>query len=367
MIIVIELQCKDWEHEHVNAGFLYLLREARQKEDIVLCSAVSHAGHLNDLYSFSDNSVRHFEIDIPDKRKRSEELTDVYYQIITDILKRSGDEVTCCFLLSTNACIIQAVSNLPTDYSFPFFLVFHARFERELLGQNTSEDFYTLKNIMNSIQDPRISYICYSMGYMHYLNGMLNKESIDKIGFLHHPMIPGLLYRKEIEGRIKLLIYGAALNDNAVKCAEEICYDDELSKKMKIIVISSQEHPILKYNIVNISGNSKFVNYDIIDSAIQKCDFVLIPYDRKSYMMTASGIFWDAMRNYTPVLTLDSEYFRWYDKYGVGIRKKTCEELITFLKNYDRNAYNWKERIDEMEKEVFRDNIFRIRSMMGEC
>ena len=62
-----------------------------------------------------------------------------------------------------------------------------------------------------------------------------------------------------------------------------------------------------------------YVSNEELEDAINRFDYVLIPYSQDQYVVTASGIFCDAVSQEKPLLMLNSPYFAFYAKYGVGL------------------------------------------------
>ena len=60
-------------------------------------------------------------------------------------------------------------------------------------------------------------------------------------------------------------------------------------------------------------------------------DYLLLPYGKDEYRLSASGVLWDAVSNRIPCLMLDSKYFEYYSPYRIGYRADSINELCKII------------------------------------
>ena len=319
MIYLMEMQCASWEHEKVNAGFVKQVREACPSEKIVLWASKAHIECIDSVYNLEINDIDARVVTVYDKSRdlEDDEVVTVYKDIIYSCLEQSKVRPRSIILLSSNRQIIQACLKVVNEFDISIYIVFHSRLERELLGPAAvNENANSLVHVINSISDERIHFICYSPFIKKNAGAILARHALEHFIFLHHPIVPNLATGEAPfnSGKLVLGLFGAGLKKKNM--FDNYMYDTNGSSK---------------YVIKTLEGETANTSLEV-DDFIKQSSYILIPYDCLSYRLAASGIFWDAMRNGTPVVTLDSEYFKYYEHFNTAIIKSSTEEIFRNIK-----------------------------------
>lgn len=100
------------------------------------------------------------------------------------------------------------------------------------------------------------------------------------------------------------------------------------------------------------------------------CDWILIPYDNKKYILSSSGILFDSIEAERPFFALGSPSFYKAIKAGCGIQENSIEELgerIIQQINNKNLDYKWYyNNIKNYKKRVEKENIEGIIKILGE-
>ena len=367
MIFVVEIQCEDWEHEQVNAGFLKQLRDAEKNRSIVFFGDKRHIKRVDSIYSCGDHNVETCAVSFPSRHKAYEEMLQDYVSILEGILKETDETPTDVFILSVSDKIVLAVYEIAKRYDTRFHLVFHSRLERELMTcRNGSTGKQTMQEVLNSVGDAQIQFICYSPTYKEFLRPYLSSTSMNHMRFMHHPFVPmEISIPKDQKEKTIIGIYGAAINEKAVEFIRNV-NKSRLKDSIVFQVLCKKDNRILEeQNVFRFMDGNQNPNAEQINSFIQHCDYILIPYPKDTYRATASGLFWDAVRNMTPVLTLDSPYFKFYEKYHIGITEESSQKLVDRLTNHLEMQDSYADNAVAMMNQVTRENIFAIQKMIS--
>lgn len=378
MILLVEIQCKDWEHTSVNAGMIRLLRKAFPDEKIIF---YAEEKHINCVREITNQCQIEFEtkcFKFVDWRKESVEKTKEYQKLLETIV--AGEvEVGRMMILSCNKGIMLAINQLARKYpTINFYLVLHSAledvFHKISLFDYCYQKFYhllhekrwyktiSMKNCMNSCNMPNCHFIIYSPCYKEALQGIIKRNIVDKIIFIHHPYYDYKGFHEKIcSKKINIGIYGQAVNEDAYRIVE--CYNEKYDNgRICFKIVAREDNPILSLKNTNRLFESNYVSGEELRKAIQNMDYILIPYNKNQYRVTASGIFWDAVSQEIPLLMLDSPYFNYYAERKVGIIEESIDDMALCISQLEREKYGLFSRNEkEMKQYTFMDNVKKLQ------
>lgn len=381
MIALIEAQCQGWEHEQVNSSFIKMLEEVFEDEKFVVYAEEEHLQCIMKKEKYDYDRISTKRVSIVSKFSEDEEVFETSKILFQEIMKNDSDNLTDVIFLSVSIGIISACVCLAKEYpQVRFHLILHSvleqilekrifkRMAKALLGRQKNQ----IAKLLDSASLSNMDFITYAPLYKKYLKLYLNRASFMKFFFIHHTF-NNLEIKKErtvkckYGDKIEIALYGQAVTDEAIEVIRKFGQDRELSEIVEFRVITSSAHMITKEKNVMLVYNRDITNItaSMIDCYIQECNFVLLPYTKLQYQMTASGIFWDAMRNRVPVLSLDSPYAEYYMKKNeIGFLGKNAAQLGRYLKqkrwktiDYDKNISTFLYSIAEENKKLIREII----------
>jgi len=378
MIILVEMQCKEWEHNRVNAGIVDLFYKAFPKEEIRLYAEKNHIAGVKELIADKGIITNYTSIEFYDWRVGSEKNVDKYEQLMLQIIDSETDVKKIIFL-SCNKGIIMAANRLSRRVpEVEVYLILHAALEEvckkdslqkklrdlynEILGR---EKDIILRDCINSCEALNCRFVLYSPCYEKQLKGKVKRKILNKFIFLHHPFYQDFSEIKErVDNKIVIGLYGQAVNENAyaVIATYNKKYDNG---RVLFRVMAKDDNPIWECKNVERVLNKDFVTNAELEVTIQNFDYILIPYANNQYRVTASGIFWDAVSQEVPILMLDSPILKYYSKYQVGVIKNDIDSLAACLGQLEfkeNTVFGENER--KLKQISLKENIYILREKM---
>lgn len=171
----------------------------------------------------------------------------------------------------------------------------------------------------------RIQFISYSP----YCTGRYWGICENKMVFLHHPYVrkdytEPKVVEKDGSDKVIIGVIGACANDKAVKLIVSV--NRKAAEHNYEFWVASRFGKKFQ-NLENVKVLNLEFSRKRIEKLMRKIDFMLMPYGRDEYMMSASGVLWDAIINRLPCLMLDSDYFKYYMSYQIGYQADSIEGL----------------------------------------
>lgn len=378
MILLVEMQCKDWEHNRVNAGIIKMFHKAFPEENIKLYAEKRHITGVSELIADTDIVLDSSPIEFYDWRFESEKNAEYYEQLMQQIVGLEKDAKRIIFL-SCNKGIVMAADSLSRQMpDIEVCLILHAALEEvcknfsiheklknlyhKLRGKEQS---ITMRECMNKCELPNCKFIIYSPCYEKELDGKLENKIIEKFIFLHHPFYESDSKKTErIDDKIVIGLYGQAVNQNAYAIVST--YNQKYDNGRIIFrVMAKDGNPILEQdNVVRILDKDTVENADL-EAAIQDFDYVMVPYANNQYRVTASGIFWDAISQEIPLLMLNSPFFEYYSKYQIGVVKNDIDSMAACLGELpDKQKAIFSDNERKLKEKSLEENICILREKM---
>ncbi len=389
MILLLELQCKDWEHNRVNSELIFQLKSAFPSEEMKLYAEEKHVKKLADMLESHNIEIDSEVIEWIDYHGNNADKAKEYEKVIRAIIE-SNTDVKKVIFLSSNKGTLLAVSGLASQYTDIIFCnVLHAALEAvcseglkkplrtrifELLWSIKHMKKYpqpekqiSMKDCLEKCDSDNIGFWVYTPCYQEELKGKVADSVISRTRFLHLPFYESEEKNLNIdENIIKVGIYGQAVNDNAQAIVER--YNEAYDNGMVVFkVMSKNNKEILKQKNVQSIFDKDYVTNEELEEAISNLDFILIPYDRNQYKVTASGIFFDAISRGVPAITLDSPYFHFYDKYDVVMLAESIDaasKMISELHEHKDLYTRYANSERKLVKKALHENITTIKEAL---
>lgn len=373
MIYCIEYVKYDWGHQDVNSGILFELSTAFPNEKIIMLASDRH---IEALQKFNyPNDIEFKPIDLPYKNKN---ITDSWIprenyneikKLFLNIGLKSNDKVIFFY---GSCSLIQAVIKLAKKYkNNNFYICIHEKMEK-ILG-NGKDKIY--KRWSETIQYSTLRRNVYFIQYHPYVNKMIYNKFGDKAEkkfiFLYHPSEnnSNILINKASHEGIDICVWGAAASQgNTIKIINQFLQDPQYDK----ILFSIYSRGILgndfiKNSRIKYSYRYKGFSEEEMHSIIINADYVLIPYDEKSYTMYASGIVADAIRYSKPIIALNSPYITFFnEEKDIGfignniddlMNKISIEKLERNRKTYEENERKWVDDIRNRNIKILKERM----------
>ncbi|MCM1120968.1 MAG: hypothetical protein NC416_00140 [Eubacterium sp.] len=322
MIVLLEPVCSAWIHEEVNAGFLQLIMNNSSDEEVTY---IGEKNHLHCIKKIYDNPQVHFivlsrfiDFHAADLYKNLFE----YFRLLCSVMIRCKPD-KLFVLCGYRPCIlaVELVSILFRNVEIN--LIVHGMIE-EKKGHKKSYD--KLFKIGNSCK--RLRFVSYSP----YCTGRYWNIKEDKFVFLHHPYVKSSQHtpasRKSKESKIIIGIIGACANEKAKKLIS-LVNKNELINEYEFWVASKFGKKFK--NLKNVKVLDLEFERKNIEKIMCSMNYLLLPYGKDEYMLSASGVVWDAVSNRIPCLMLDSKYFAYYMPYKIGYQADSIKELCEII------------------------------------
>lgn len=384
MILFVEMQCKDWEHNRVNVGIIKLIKNTFPNEQTKLCAEKNHIAQIENLLAADGMGIDAEEIDFADWRQGNENSRDKYAGLLASIV-RNHQDVTDVMLLSCNRGIVLACADVSKMWSGVKFHIFlHAALEevchdhrrtlkssiRELLScirhlRLPSKHSITMRESMERCVSCNCNFFVYSPNYAKGLEGKIKDSVIDKITFLHHPFYESNLKHSNGQSDSVIIgIYGQAVKQNALEIVK--AYNEKYDNgTVTFQVMAKKENEIFQQRNVVRLFEKDYISNEELEEAISRFDYILLPYSQNEYVVTASGIFCDAVSQEVPLLMLDSPYLTFYYKYHVGVLEDSIDKLAKRISELNVNTEEYLAGEKELKQLSFEENMSIIRESLS--
>jgi len=332
--------------------------------------------HIEALQKFNyPNDIEFRVIDLPYK---NENFTDSWIpkenykevkKLFWDIGLKTNDKVIFFY---GSCSLIQAVIKLAIKYKNNYFYIcIHEKMEK-ILG-NGDDKIY--KRWEKTIKKSVLSENVYFIQYHPHVNKMIYNKFGEKIGkkfiFLYHPSEnnSNIVIDKYFHEGIEVCVLGAAVfQSNTNKIIERFLQDSQYGTvHFSIYIRGISGNDFIRNSRIKYINRYKGFSEEQIHSVIINADYILVPYDEKSYTMYASGIVADAIRYNKPVIALNSPYITYFNEEKeigfVGnniedlMNKVSIEKLKGNYKQYVENEKNWVDDIRGRNKKIFEEKM----------
>ncbi len=338
MIVVLEPICKAWTHDASNAGLLKVISETIQDECVFIAEK-EHLKNVSEIYNNKQVTYKAMKDIVPFNEADLYSHTLYYYELLAQInreYKPKAIFVTCVY----RPCILAAEIFSFAHTKLRIHILLHGMVEPE---KNRADAYAKLLKASKYCRN--LDFLTYGPYCTGKYWGIPDKKMI----FIHHFFTNAPKHQVSKEDKMIIGVIGACATKKAAKILRSI-NKSNVSENYEFWIVSKFA------NTFKGMSNTKIIDvpYDRCDmeKLIQQMDYVLIPYGKKEYTLSASGIMWDAISNEVPSIFMDCPYLGYYESYGIGLRadsiNEICELLIRKIENKERMKVSnaW---VDEME------------------
>ena len=348
MIVLVEPVCQNWMHEEVNAGLLKLVFDSTGNE-IMFIAEKKHIECISKIYPNPNKKIIYKELRIIKPNDEADQYRTIgyYYFLLLNIQKQyrpSNIFITCAY----SPCILAAELLALWNKKAKIHVVLHGMVE---------------KNKKNASSYPRLlkfSRFCGNLDfitYSPYCTAEYWGIKSDKIKFLHHPYIKAKRHVVEKNHKMIIGIIGACANQKALHLIRIINRRNDTNGYQFQVAsrFGNRFRGISNVKLIDLSFERKSM-----ERQIKQMDYLLLLYGKEEYMMSASGVFWDAVSNEVPCLVLDCKYFDYYKSYNIGYQAKSISELCNIVSYHIKGNvqkeeyYVGIEKLEEHNKEVIK-------------
>lgn len=374
MIVFAELRAKGWEHEEFNSGLIHLISKVASEEICV----IAHKNHIEALKKVGmPEDVKYMEVDFdtlayPQSRESEPCRKQLMEKAIVELGLTEKDKI---FVLTALKVVMNAVVDANEAYHIPLYFFLHDDL-KELLMENFRlyENEDSFKEILERAGKYDFShFFTFNPFVKDKLKGILSDRTLDKFAFLNLPM-----YGKEMpvqqNDKSVIGVYGACVNANfmtILKKLKNTHFEENIvfDVNRRYSALNSLDYTFrfprkgLRMH-QSVKGFSREKRLEFISHM----DWILLPYDSQMYQISMSGILADAIIYEKPILALNSEIIKWYDREPIGIMVDSIDELCEFLCSGKVSPYNEKyndylENMKQLKIRLEKDNIGIIQGV----
>lgn len=389
MIAVIDTMLSGISHEAFNAGMLYQLSNVYPDEEIVyFCEKEQgkfvrrildiHDCKHNIRFSYINNTYLSFD------RQSIEGSKKEYVEIL-----RQCSNVKLVLVLTVEAVNSGLLKNLMKKLqNIKFGICIHGYIE-DILPQNTVK-FSLNSGVFNAVKEYRqkegalryfkqnladmakmynCNIILFSDMYKRYKD-CIDPQVYQNIKVLNLPYI--FTYNKEaleVKQKFRIGIMPSSVAAKDMNCIKIIKY----MIKHKDMINHPYSFVIFNYDIGNLE-NVEYVRRPRgtrkdIEHFMKLCDWMLIPYDENKYILSSSGVMFDAIESERPFFVLGSPSFYKAIEAGCGIQEKSIEKLagriIDQINKGNPGYGEFRENIRNYKKRMEMENLERLTEIFG--
>ena len=333
-IAICEPECTGFQHEEVNAGILKIISESNCSK-LFLFSEKEHSQIIKNIYQKRLNKkieINHFDVDLP--FGKNFELIRYYLftkYIYSELIKLDIQKI---YFTSINSKLLIAINILLPKYSTINTSIFLHGILDQLnytLSSKLKKNIFWFGRIFKKSNN-NIKYYVLSN---HIREKLLDFEIGEKkISVLNHPYIwNNLLKVKKYPRHVtKICCIGSMHKDKGKYNLRKII--TELIDMQNDFEISIFGYYRYKIKDPRIKIYDRRFTRSEFDNYIPQYDFVLLPYEKKSYQLKVSGAFFDALNYEIPIITINNPFTKhFFNVLGdIGIILDSNEELIQYLK-----------------------------------
>lgn len=319
MVVLLDPVCHSWMHEEVNAGFLELVKK-NCREDVMYVGEREHLKCISGIYRGGGVSYKQIVgFDIGNEWDNYT-LTAYYFKMILMVMRECRPSrlfILCAYRPCILAAELAAFVNKKCNVS----VLLHGMVEE---SKNRSASYRKLFRLSGHCCNIRF------LTYSPYCTAKYWGMSEDKMTFISHPYIKprDKAVRNCDSGKHVIGVIGGCANNKALRVIR-LVNKKGIDKEYEFWIVSRfgemfRGMPHVKVLDLEFSREQK-------REIMSHMDYLLLPYGKQEYAVSASGVLWDAVSNEVPCLMLDSMYFGYYMPYGIGYQAKDIQGLADMI------------------------------------
>lgn len=319
MVVLLEPVCHSWMHEEGNAGFLETVKEICN-EEIVYVGEREHLECISRIYRGGGVSYKQIMGFNTGNEWDDYKMTAYYFKMIQMVMREYRPS-QLFILCAYRPCILAAELAAFVNKKCNVFVLLHGMVE-ELKNRSTSyRRLFRLSGYFRNIR---------FLTYSPYCTAEYWGVSEDKMTFISLPYVkPRERVRRNIDpDKTVIGVIGGCANNKALHVIK-LVNKKGIKKRYEFWVVSRfgemfRGVPHVKVLDLEFSREQKM-------KTMSHMDYLLLPYGKQEYAISASGVLWDAVANEVPCLMLDSRYFEYYIPYGIGCQANNIQELADMI------------------------------------
>lgn len=335
-IIIIEPECKGWNHEQVNIAWIKMIKKIFPEEKITFWAEENHLRAVKK--KTGDLGIEFHVCELPNEAGDSMRYVQHYKELFSGIFEQEArEQQSKILLLSSHKGNLKAILQLVDIWEkCEFYIVLHAVVEQLIKKYSFNArirggkfyDGWMFGRIMNQLASKKnVKFATFSPALTKSLQGYLQERTLEKICFVHHPYDYESMESRESDGIINIGVMGATVNHYSLQIMEEVGLRAPNDKYRFTIIRSEQDFS--KIRNIHLVHEGKPILREEMDIECRKMDYMLIPYDKSMYRLSASGVFFDSINYEIVPLMLDSPLLTFYEeKYSLGKCHSDIEDLI---------------------------------------
>jgi hypothetical protein len=412
MIIIFEPQCRGFEHEQFNAGFLYGYSLAYSNDKIVFFAEKNHIDCVKNVFTSANLSLKKIQfvdIEIPAINSLAKfRVIFAYYRMLKKLLcyayENRCNRIVFLSIFAFNLIPLKILLQFKNNNLFQVHMVMHGTLEfvkkkngliptifitnainrlKKYVGLSyekvnpTNKYFYEIlfKKSLYFLNNKNITYYVFRDDSLRKLTNYLPKiDSCFKSIDLPY-IFKGLSWKNEIKPSNRKVF--ATIGNRDVSVVKEVVR--KLNSDISISVSNYEIRVIGSGNIIRQDdletikyiGRGQRLTRVEIEEQLKDVQYILFFYDSDSYELTTSGSFFDAIAYVKPLIFLKNHCFDYYyQDYKFGYRCEDVNGMIASIKdiiiNNDENQLEYISEITRMQKHTsIRNNYYKLNFNEG--
>ena len=405
MIIIFEPQCRGFEHEQFNAGFLHGYSLKYPNETIIFFAEKDHIRCVqNVLYSakITLTEVKYVETKIPESNSLAKLGVIFQYYKILKCLLQFASENHCNRLVFLSIYTFNLIPlKILLQYHYHNYFQVHIgmhgilesirrknvltpiqfvakvanRFRRflklnsiDLKLVETNKYIYEklFRSSLQFFNNQKIIYYVFREDSREKLKSYLPRAHV----FFSTVDLP-YIYKEQADteklSRLDIKIFATvghgnlhAVNEVVRKIAPKICSHFNFEVR---IIGGNPNQGVPNSERIRICGASERLTRMEIEEEIEDVQYVLFFCNKEAYKLTTSGSFFDAIAYCKPMIFLTNPCFDYYyEKYRFGYRCESIDEVVVVIQNilsgYGSDYLHHVSEIKRMQYDISISNNF---------
>ncbi len=369
MIIIFEPQCRGFQHEQFNAGFLYGYSLAYPEEKIVFWGEKEHIQCIKTIFSSANLSLDNtefveLEIPNPDLLMAVFEYSKIIKGLLSYSYKNNCDKIVLLSIHTYNLIplkyllqfkykntirvhvamhgILESVKRKNSSFLLEFFEK-GTRYLKKTMGIENRQGKHEPKNkylyeklfkmSMHLFNNKNITYFVFREDSLLKLNKYLPKiykyfKSID-LPYIYKN-VRNINFDTGSSNLMTFATFEKGYSNELRKIVRVLIHDNTLSDNFEIRILGGNVSKNLDtFEQIKYIGDSGKLLREEIEESIIDARYVLLFYPENSYELMPSGVFFDAIAYSKPVVFLKNHCLDYYyEKYKFGYRCNNVDEMI---------------------------------------
>lgn len=390
MIAVVDMVNKGVSHEMFNAGMLLQICEAYPDSKVVYYAEEQQIDNVSRILSGRKETSCGLSFEkkilssIDDLAWLLSRHMDISAIVFTGVLNNSYEDVLTPFAENNPDIKIWILQHGEIEgwlrketVVIPRFYTIYPRaiassikrvYKQVLsLHKRESERKKMISGMRKAAKEKNIGFIVFSDEFANRLD-IIDVDVFDKMKRLYLPYVNGIIEKTHKRDHVVIGALPSAVAAPDASVWRVIKYVNRKISKIntKFIFCLFRRNTQCVKNVT--SWDSWDDSRENINDFLRNCDYVLVPYDEKKYVLSSSGIAHDAIYSEVPLIMGGSHCFDQFEEADIGIRGRSIKEIgdaiIDELNHYSsEKKENYTKNIKKFEKTMQYHNSKVLKSM----